>query len=249
MKKIVRYAVAATLSIMNTVVQAGPLAGSGGTSATPSVYDVTVKKIEFKKGSTGTWVTYFQGTSVMSMGSDTTAANTAAGSVAGTAALENGTYTHIRITLDRDFDIKASATTNTVLCHTSSSATGTLKPTGSPVTLPQVSTGGTESTQSIKVIPSEIEASIGSSPRFELTSSELLINFPYNFTISNLTPLPDLAMDFDVGSSVEILYVGAGGGGPACVALVLPPQIYFKKPDGTEGEFKFGTGANSSYAY
>ncbi|HIC41204.1 MAG TPA: DUF4382 domain-containing protein [Piscirickettsiaceae bacterium] len=224
------------IAATSTSVFAGAI-GTGGVLATPTVYDITIKKIEFKT-STGTFVTFSDTAGTMSLGSDALAANTSAGTLAAGKNLPAGTYTHLRTTLSRDFDIAVTGTSNSQICRTDSSiATGTYIDnayTGN-VEMPKGTKGGTATTQTMTVIPSELETSMNNTDVMNISATELQILFPFSFTKTAKEGLGKMNIEFDVGSSINVYYTAGGD----CTIMVMPPQIFLTLPDGSTPDFKF----------
>ncbi|MDO9565288.1 MAG: hypothetical protein Q7J15_00870 [Candidatus Desulfaltia sp.] len=77
--------------------------------ATPTIYKITISKMEFYSSDTATWVTVGEGDMIFDIASVN--AGAVAGSYVSASAIPEGTYTRIRATLSRNITIKATDST------------------------------------------------------------------------------------------------------------------------------------------
>lgn len=231
-------AVAGMLSALTTLTapaMAGPLVTAGGTAATPTVYEITVTQVEFKRAN-GSYYSFFSGASTFDVGSANAGANTALGSIAAGNSLEPGErYTAMRVTVDESHTV-AGAVANASAgqpCQTGGAGSG------GTVVLNNVNfetgntAGGTGTRQAISVptdaggttVANALAAAnierIGTSLRFE-------VPLPLSVPVDNSVP-PALSINFDVASQLEFLTTGVG----TCAVMVLPPIITITTPSAT----------------
>jgi len=225
----------AALCVMIASASAGPLVTAGGVAATPTVYKVTITKIEFFNGA---WTTFFSGTCTIDIAS--VSAGGDAGSCGGGNTLDPGTYTQMRLTIKRTFDLKGS-TTNAdpavggldQACRTSTGAASTTQGTFSD--LNSGSTDGGAATEQTLKIPTDsngtIAAAINAVTGMSIDSSSLTMTLGLTLTVpEGESEAPSgLSMDFQVENKLEFLTTGAD----ACTVANMPPIITITTSSGT----------------
>lgn len=222
-KLLLGSAVAAIMTFSTGDTQA---ANFGGVDVTPSVYEVSLKKIEFLN-SGGGWVTFAEG------GFDFDIASESAGQAVGTFAqgsvLPPGTYSAMRVTVDREFTLRA-ATADAGFgqpCHTETGnpANGTLN--GGTIT--NVGVGAANGTPAGD---QDVPVPVGADVTVALTSAsiveaggpggDLMMTVNQTFTIpADEAITPSMQIDFDVTNAAELLTTGVG----TCAAFPQPPGI------------------------
>jgi len=223
---------------MSAPASAGPLVDAGGVAATPSVYKVTITKIEFLKGTT--WATFFSGTCTIDIAS--VSAGGDAGSCGGGNTLDPGTYTQMRITINRTFGLKGSVTDATAgagaqACRTSTGAASTTATAGA-ITYSDINSGSTDggtATEQTLSIPTASDGSIASTINaisgMSISSSSLTMTINLTFTVpeGEATAPSGISMDFQVENKLEFLTTGAG----TCTVGNMPPIITVTTNSGT----------------
>ena len=196
----------------------------GGTLATPTVYEITITKVEFKN-SNNVYVTFFSG----SVPFDIASANPggAVGAIGQSSTLPSGTYTEMRITFSRTFGIVGSVAdagngqpartdTGNPANQTQGAVTniGVAKPGAGTATKQSIPIPSGASVTTI-LTNNNMEEVAGNQIRFTVPSS-------FSFTISEENAvMPDLKMNFDVTNSIEFLGTAPG----AAVVIPLPPDV------------------------
>ena len=209
----------------------GPLVGFGGVAATPTSYKVTVTKIEFFNGG---WKTFFSGSCVIDIAS--VAAGGSAGSCGAGATLPSGTYTQMRLTVNRTFgvigeiaDSDAAAAVDQ-RCRTNT-GNGTTTAAGGGVTYSSVSSGtandaGAATEQTIS-IPTASDGSIAttvnaiSGMTIDSTGLTMTMNIAFIVPEGESVAPSGFGIDFQVENKMEFMPTGAG----VCIAICLPPFI------------------------
>jgi len=195
-----------------------------GTLATPTVYEVTITKIEFKNTSE-TYVTFFSG----SVPLDIASANPggAVGAIGQSSTLPSGTYTEMRITFSRTFGIVGSVAdagsgqpARTATGNPANQTQGTVSNIGVATT-----DGATATKQSIPIpTGASVTTILTNNNMEEVAGNQIRFTVPssFSFTISEENAvMPNLRMNFDVTNSIEFLTTGVG----SAVVIPLPPDV------------------------
>jgi len=95
--------------VLFTVFFSGDLSAGVVETATPTVYRVTVSKVEFYNSDTAAWVTVGEGDMAFDIAS--VSAGAVVGSYVSASAIPEGTYAQIRTTVSRTMTIKATGGT------------------------------------------------------------------------------------------------------------------------------------------
>jgi len=226
----------AILCVIVLPAGAGPLVDAGGVATTPSVYKVTITKIEFFNG---TWKTFFSGTCTIDIAS--VAAGGSAGGCGAGNTLAPDTYTQMRLTINRTFGLKGSVTdagAGAQPCRTSTGAASTTLTTGGGVTFSGLNSGaidGAAATEQTLGIPTDdtngsIATTINAIPGMAIDSSSLTMTLSLTFTVpeGEATAPIGFGMNFQVENKLEFLTtVGA------CTVANMPPIITITTPSGT----------------
>lgn len=196
----------------------------GGTSTTPTVYEVTLKKIEFRQLG-GTWVTFAEGIYTFDIAS--AGAGDAVGAFATGSSLPNGTYDTMRVTLSRTFNMTFAAndaTAGGLPCHTQTgNGTGTYNVlfTNSGV---GTQAAGAGTLQSVP-IPTEtqVTTALNNAGFTEVggAGGDIQASTPVAFVIEENSTPPSMRIDFNVTNSAEVKVTGPG----ACFVFPQPPGI------------------------
>lgn len=215
---------ALALSIFMINVEA---ASFGGQDATPTVYQVTLTKLEFQNSS-GSWVTFAEGSHTFDIAS--VSANSAVGTIGQGSTLPPDSYTNIRFTVSRTFGLSGSYTfgsTQRCITATSNASTGTLS--GGTITNVGLGTVGA-SDPSTQSVPLPTGAAVTSAltglgiAEVGGAGGALQITTPAVFTIpANAAVMPSVSIDFDVANAIEFLETGSG----TCDVMPQPPTITF----------------------
>lgn len=124
-----------------------------GTVVTPSVYEVTLKTVEFRQVG-GSWVTFIDGAYTFDIASAT--AGAAVGAFASGSSLPNGTYDTMRVTISRTFNMTFAGTDGGQPCRTN-----TGNGTGAFGALSNAGTGTTDGAAgSLQAVPIPSGASV-----------------------------------------------------------------------------------------
>lgn len=217
---------AATLACLSMSVEA---ANFTGVDATPTVYEVTMTKVEFKN-SAGSYVVLAEGNATFDIAAAT--AGAAVGSFASGQALPAGTYTHIRFTLSRTFGLTGSiadaGSGQPCRTGTANGIAGTLN--GGAITgVGDGTTDGAAGTKQSVPIPTGAAVTtalttMGITEVGGVGGSAIQMEVAAPFTLpANATVMPSLRIDFDVANAMEFLTTGAG----TCAAMPQPPVITF----------------------
>jgi len=214
-----------------SLASAGPLVGFGGVAATPTSYKVTVTKIEFFSG---TWVTYFSGTCELDIAS--VAAGGSAGSCGAGATLPSGTYTQMRLTVNRAFGVTGAVADSDAAaavdqrCRTNT-GNGTTTAAGGGVTYSNVSLGtandGAAATEQTINIPTASDGNVATTidaiSGMTIDSSGLTMTMNITFIVpeGEAVAPSGFGINFQVENKMEFMPTGAG----ACIAICLPPFI------------------------
>lgn len=204
------------------LLSVAPLQGSllGGTVITPSVYRVTIKRMEFQRKD-GSYYLFADG--MFSFDLASVGQGQAAGSFAEGKSLRPGSYLGVRLTFSRDFGLVAegnhlgqrlrseggnpSNLAHGGLTQVSAATVDALPAAYQIVPLPQ----GGLMTQALAA--QQIE---------ELPNGDLRVSYSAPFTLADGKYVPPkLRFDFHVAEAVEIVSVGPGQG----LILPLPPSL------------------------
>jgi hypothetical protein len=208
------------------------LAAAAGCVVTPSSYKVTFYKIEFFNSITNSFVTFFEDSSGVEIDIANFDPGATAGSVGSGFSLAAGTYSSMKITIDRNFGIIAGAVDSGVgmPCATSSSNSSTIA--GTPLAGFPLATSGTfDPGSSAQTVPvpniDAVNTALDSISGVERTTfgGQLALAFtaPVSFTIpESAKTLPSLSMTFNVRDTIEFAFDGAN-----CAVLVTPPSVSF----------------------
>lgn len=216
---------AATLACLSMSAEA---VNFGGVAATPTVYEVTMTKVEFKN-SAGSYVILAEGNATFDIAAAT--AGAAVGAFASGQTLPPGSYTHIRFTLSRTFGLTGSIAdaNGGQPCRTNSanSSAGILP--GSITGVGDGTTDGAAGTKQSVPIPTGAAVTtalttMGITEVGGVGGSAIQMEVAAPFTLpANATVMPSLRIDFDVANAMEFLTTGAG----TCAAMPQPPVITF----------------------
>ena len=210
---------------------AGPFVSAGGSAATPSVYEVTINKIEFKK-SDGSYYTYLSTPVTIDIG----AASVAPGGTGGFASGQNpppGTYTAMRVTIARTFGMTGSAINvgpagPLTTCRTGGTGTTTI---GVYTVSNALSGSGTGIKQSVSIptsSDSSIENNMNNAGLLLINANEVQFEVPVSLTISETDTYLPFEIDFDVSNRMEFLNTGS------CYIIPLPPTVTVTTSSGTQ---------------
>ncbi|SMN16412.1 hypothetical protein CRYPA_213 [uncultured Candidatus Thioglobus sp.] len=226
MKNLIKSITVVSTLLLNS--QLSIAANFGGVDITPTVFEVTLKKIEFKN-TADTWVTFAQGDFTFDIASVNAGAG--AGSFAQGASLPNGTYNGVRVTTNRSFGMTFSTNDAGFVqpCRTQTGngsndwatggATGIVTNTGvgttdgAVATKQQVALGGNP-------LVTTALANFGMIGTATELSFESVLASP--FTIDSNTSLPAIQINFDVANTAEAMTTGAG----SYRVFPQPPKIY-----------------------
>lgn len=213
----------------------GPLVTAGGTAATPTTYEITIRKVEFKR-SDSSYYTFFEGASTFDLGSSNVASGQTVGAFAAGNSLEPGTsYSAIRLTVNSSFSMagEVASAGGAQPCRTGGAASGTAQVLGGVTMVTANATGGVGSVQTVAAptdsggttVATALAAAgmedLGGQYRMEVP---LLLSVPADDTVP-----PALQIDFDAANALEFLTTGVG----TCVVMPLPPVISVTTPSGT----------------
>jgi len=229
----------AALCVMIAPAGAGPLVAANGVAATPSVYKVTITKIEFFGGS---WVTWFSGTCVMDIAS--VATGESPGSCgAGNPPIPAGTYTKMRITVSRTFTLKGEvADSNTGAlnerCRTVTGGASANQGIYSNLNVGAAADAAAATEQALNIPTASdgsIAAAINAISGMSINSSSVIMtldNIKFVESAGEATDPSGFSINFQVENKMEFLGTGAG----ACQVINLPPFITVNT---NEGSFSF----------
>ncbi|MHA1540162.1 MAG: hypothetical protein ACTSXQ_06775 [Alphaproteobacteria bacterium] len=196
----------------------------GGNLVTPTVYRLTVKKIEFQDTEGGI-ATFYTGASAI----DIAAANPgeSVGEIEQNGSLSAGTYTGIRITISRTFGINAVIADigGGIPCRTSSANAVTSLTV--PFAINDVPQGATDAalpqTQNVTVPLDATLAAALAAEGYSFQGDDMISSFvPVTaFTVDETGALPATQIDFDVTNAAELSNTGAG----ICAVLPQAPTI------------------------
>lgn len=222
MKKM--YKAAGFLSLIGALVAgvpaqtgwAGPLVNLGGAAATPSKYEVTIKKLELRR-SDGSYFTVFSGSAAIDLGNNSVATGGIGGTIGAGVSIPPGTYNGMRTTFARGFNVNGSVVTGGGTCATG----GALNFPLGGYTLQQVSRNVAASDRVLS-IPPEADAALNGVLGLAVVGGDIQVTATIpSFTLAaNDTTPPALGVQFDVANTLEFLWTGA-----ACVAIALPPTV------------------------
>lgn len=208
---------------------AGPFKAAGGGSATPSVYEVTINKIELRRPD-GSYYTYLGTPVTVDIGSASVAPGGTGGYASG-ATPPSGSYTGMRVTIARTFSMTGSASgvgpgLPSTVCRTGGSGTGSLNP-GGGVTYQisnATSAAGTPSKQTVAIptsSDSSIENAMNGAGLNLINANEMQFTVPVAINVSAADTFMPLEIDFDVSNKMEFLTTGGG----ICYVIPLPPTV------------------------
>jgi hypothetical protein len=212
-------------AFVSLAVSTANAASFGGDDVTPTVYEVTLKKIEFVRTDGSGAYTYAEGNFTFDIASGS--AGSAVGSFAVGNKLEPGDYNGIQITVGRTFGLKAftSDAGSFQPCRTDSAngATGTLL--AGAITGVGVGTtdGATATTQSVPIpTGTAVTTALDALDISELAGGDIMFTAAASMIIpSNASVAPAIAIDFDVTDAAELLTTAFG----TCAAFPQPPTI------------------------
>ncbi len=209
---------------------AGPFVTAGGSAATPSVYEVTINKIEFKK-SDGSYYTYLSTPVTIDIG----AASVAPGGTGGYASGQNpppGIYTAMRVTIARTFGMTGSATNVgpalATTCRTGGTGTASI---GVYTVSNATNASGPATKQSVSIPTSTdltVENAMNGAGLNLINANEVQFEVPVSLTISETDTYLPFEIDFDVSNRMEFLNTGS------CYVIPLPPTVTVTTSSGTQ---------------
>ena len=205
-----------------------------GTSATPTIYQVTLKKVEISTGSDGVGScegSFLVGSSTKAFDIAAVGAGAAVGSYANLSTLPIGsTFTHVRVTVDSAISVRASGADGGVTCFTSAagggsvSAASTATFAGGPaatttVYVPHIGAytigGGTTTL-------TEADFQTGGSRGYIKRPNDSDVLITYALTVPYapvLNKQPQVTVKFNVTGAVGFLFTGV------CQAFPEPPSV------------------------
>jgi len=222
----------------------------GGAAATPTVYKVTMKKVEFKR-TDGTYYEFWSGSSVMDIASVSDGED--AGSVGDGDEMAPGSYTHLRVEFDNSFTIKGEESTTN--CQTGTGFTTNAFDTGTVLMTESATGTGSAAEQTIDIPLDDGDTLVysgmtGESMELLDTSGNILTSWtssdnPGSVRTEMALPKtlevtadsqesPSMGMDFQVDSKLEFAacsvtnnYCGSGAAGNdgKCLGSMMPPVI------------------------
>ncbi|MBT3878016.1 MAG: hypothetical protein HOF76_03030 [Candidatus Scalindua sp.] len=204
---------------------------TGGVLTTPTTYEVTITKVEFQKSS-GSYVTFVEGTYVFDLGTGGTAAGEQAGICPGTPP-PPGTYTSMRITISDTFSVTGSVTdANTVAGSNQPGRTNTGNASTATVGGTTLTNVGVATTDGAAATKQSIPIPTGTAVTTTLTTAgitrsggNLTVSFAVSFTIpedADTTSIPSVQMDFDITDTLNFFPADSGIG-----MIPLPPSLTF----------------------
>ncbi len=214
---------------------AGPFVSAGGSASTPSVYEVTINKIEFKK-SDGSYYTYLSTPATIDIGAASVQPGGTGGFASGQAP-PPGTYTAMRVTIARTFGMTGSATNvgpaPATTCRTTTGAgTGPLTAGLVTYTVSNATNTSGQATKQSVLIPtssdSSIENGMNNAGLLLINANEVQFEVPVSLTISETDTYLPFEIDFDVSNRMEFLNTGS------CYVIPLPPTVTVTTSSGTQ---------------
>ncbi len=197
--------------LMLTALPAGA-ANFGGTDTTPTAYEVTVTKIEFRN-SAGTYVTFMEGSFLFDIAS--VSANGVCGAIGAGRTLPAGTYNEIRVTFSKIFGI-TGAVANAGSGQPARTATGNTSVAtlngGLITSVSSATTDGATATKQSVRIPSGTAVTTGLATVgvTEVAGDQLQFSRAVSFSVEPGSALPAIQVSFDVTNTLELLTTGAG---------------------------------------
>lgn len=200
-------------------------ASFGGVDATPTVFEVTLTKIEFQNTG-GTWATFAEGSYTFDIASGS--ANSAIGTIGVGETLPAGSYSNIRFTVARDFGLTAShtfASTQRCITETGNPSNGTVP--GTTITnagLGTIHPTNAPGKQSVPLPTGALVTTALTGAGIVEVGGALQQTIAASFTIpANAAIMPSFTIAFDVANAVEFLETGPG----TCQVMPQPPAITF----------------------
>jgi hypothetical protein len=206
-----------------------------GTSATPTIYQVTLKKVEICTGSDGAGScegSFVVGSSTKAFDIAAVGAGAAVGSYANLSALPIGsTFTHVRVTVDSAITVRASGADSGTTCYTQAAGGGSASAASAATFAGGPAVTGTVYVPHIGTYTTSAGASTLTEADFQTTGSRGYIKRPndsdvlitYSLT-APYTPVlnkqPQVTVKFNVTGAVGFLFTGA-----ACNAFPEPPSV------------------------
>jgi len=188
---------------------------AGGTDTTPTVYEVTVTKVEFQRAD-GTFFDLNTGNILLDIASSL--AGQSVGAVAEGVILPAGAYTGMRLTFSRTFGITALIA-DAGMGTRGFTTTGNGTTTAGAITNIGVATAGAGAAtkQSVDVPDGgDADTAIANAGLTEVGTTELQMTTPFAFVIEEGDVMPAIQIDFDVTDAVEFAEPAMG------TVIVLP---------------------------
>ena len=206
-----------------------------GTPATPTIYQVTLKKVEICTGSDGVGScngAFVVGTSTKSFDIAAVGAGAAVGSYANLSTLPVGsTFTHVRVTVDVAITVRASGTDSGVTCYTQAAGGGSAGAAASATVAGGPAVTGTIYVPHIGTYNTSGGASTLTEADFQTSGSRGYIKRPNDSDVlvtyalsapytAVLNKQPQVTVKFNVTGAVGFLFTGA-----ACDVFPEPPSV------------------------
>lgn len=164
-------------------------------NATPAIYEVTVKKIEFHNQATGSFVTVKEADLTFNIASVTAGATV--GSYISGAEIPEGTYDQVRVTISRNMGIQATGAVGATTYYTTSGSTDIPGGLGSAVTISTNSNQYAKGTLQIPSNVSGVDATAGTFTETDTLSSPIVVkkgltkSMKIKFDVTNKVTLDD----------------------------------------------------------
>lgn len=225
----------ASLMGMTAVAVSGPLVTAGGAAATPTLYEITIRKVEFKRAD-NTYYTFFEGTSTFDLGSANASAGQSVGAFAAGNSLEPGvSYSAMRLTVNSAFAMAGQVTNagSSQPCRTGGGASGTAQVLNNVNMVTGNATGGAGTRQTVSA-PTDsggttVANALAAASMEDLGGQyRMEVSLSLNVPVDNAVP-PALQISFDAANALEFRTTGVS----TCVVMPLPPVITVTTPSGT----------------
>ncbi len=199
--------------------------GGDGVAATPTVYEVTLQKIEFKNQA-GTFVSFAEGSYTFDIAS--ASAGAAVGSIGAGNFLPLGTYTAARITISRSFVLSGQIADagSGQPCRTRTGNGFTNNDSFGLVNLGVGTADAAAATRQTLVVPTSTRSNtLKDNGIEELGSTSLRFEVPLSFTVAETTGMPSVGVNFNVTNAVKFQTTGAG----TCIIYPQPPSVVLRQ--------------------
>lgn len=185
-------------------------------NVTPEIYEITIKKIEFRNQATGSFVTVKEGDLTFNIASVT--AGQTVGSYVSGSAIPEGTYDQVRVTISRNMGIKATGAVGGTTYYTTSTSADIPSEagigSGTNVTISTNSALYAQGTLQVPSGVSGVDASAGTFTETDTLSTPIVVKkgltksmkvkFDVTNTVTfNTDPTPDIAYPNAPGVSEE----------------------------------------------